>query len=150
PAAGCSDNGQTRRLAVARCNEAMAARFQCDAGEIELTEEDIDFLRRAFAALPTGAQVRRVQCRAAEPQLRSAEVAQASPETDSQDPRPAQTGKRWYPEDDARLAQALADGRTVPDIAEEFARSPGSIFSRALLKGLITVIVAGGAQVQAA
>lgn len=103
---------------------------------VELTEADIDFLRRALAALPRLEPVLLV----AEPEPAAAPPPKprAVPEPEAQ-PQLERAGKRWTAEEDERLRQLLADGIRVEGICAVLQRSPAAIISRLYTLGLIEV-----------
>ncbi|TBR18079.1 hypothetical protein EPO15_15600 [bacterium] len=52
-------------------------------------------------------------------------------------PQPGKVGKRWTPEEEARLAAAFDAGKPVKDIAAELERKRGGVRSRLVLLGKI-------------
>lgn len=148
------------RLSVARCGKAVVAVFQSASGSIELTESDIDFLRRTFAAIPP-APADVGQASAVEPTKDQAHATPNLPprahvEDSSHDHKdavvradpknhapvlPEQAGKRWSDEEEDRLRELLCHGRSIPEVAAVLKRSPGSVIARALLCGMIAVNV---------
>ncbi len=149
------------RLSLSRCGHAVAAVFQNAVGHIELNEVDIDFLRRAFAAIPSPApkghtleQPRDVASAVASaarqvsgPTLEAAGAGGAGAGgagaggAGAVSPKAPQAGKRWTDEEEARMHQLLIDGHSFDDIATTLQRSPAGIISRAILRGMVAVNV---------
>ena len=54
--------------------------------------------------------------------------------------RPARAGKRWTLEEHEHLVDLINQGNTVGDIAKKLERSPMSIVTRMLMKGIADIV----------
>ena len=71
------------------------------------------------------------------PEVREA-LAAAAAALGRRGPQPGMVGKRWTPEEEARLAAAFDAGKCVKDIAAELERKRGGVRSRLVRLGKIS------------
>lgn len=64
-------------------------------------------------------------------------LAAAAAALERRGPLPGMVGKRWTPEEEARLVAAFEAGKAVNDIATELERKRGGVRSRLVLLGKI-------------
>lgn len=70
------------------------------------------------------------------PEVKEA-LAAAAEALERRGPRPAMVGRRWTPEEEARLVLAFDAGKPVKDIAAELERKRGGVRSRLVRLGKI-------------
>jgi hypothetical protein len=143
-------SGRVTLRARTHADRQRAILLTIQGDRVELTEVDIDFLRRALAALPRLEPVLLVAepgpARPEAPASGAVSGAVSAPRPIPRDaaepvspPRPERAGKRWTAEEDEQLRQLLADGTRVEGICAVLQRSPAAIISRLYTLGLIEV-----------
>lgn len=113
-----------------------------DRGMVQMDRVEAEFLARALRvaldAMPADVREETLP-----------QTPQTPPAPEKPPEPPARAGKRWDPEEDAKLVDVFKNGVDYRTIAKEFGRTPTAIIERLLFHKLVTVMPTEQARVSA-